>query len=146
MIRRITRATIFFTLWVTSVSALPPTANQPTVKIGKTIFRVEIARTDAEWSKGLMWRDFLAPLEGMLFVGKVQRPQTFWMKNTPISLDIIFISNDWKIVSIAKRTKPLSEDQIPSEGPAQHVLEIFAGQADMYHLKSGDRVEFLNIQ
>lgn len=96
--------------------------------------------------RGLMYREKLGLNEGMLFVGERERPQSFWMKNTLISLDIIFISKARRIVSIGQNAKPLSEDLIPSDGPAQYVLEILGGQAKALKFKAGDAVEFLNIQ
>jgi uncharacterized membrane protein (UPF0127 family) len=76
----------------------------------------------------------------MLFLGNTERIQTFWMKNTPLPLDLIFISADSQIVSIARRARPFSEQTISSEKPAQYVLEVRAGFADRYDLNDSTRV------
>ncbi|PIR22711.1 MAG: hypothetical protein COV44_06035 [Deltaproteobacteria bacterium CG11_big_fil_rev_8_21_14_0_20_45_16] len=105
-------------------------------------FQVEVMRTDAEWSKGLMFRERLGAREGMLFFGKIEQPRSFWMKNTYVPLDIIFISKDRKIVDIGKNATPLSEATIPSKAPAMHVLEVLAGTSDKLGFQPGDKVEF----
>lgn len=103
-------------------------------------FHVSLAQTPQEWARGLMFRERLGENEGMLFIGDREKPQTFWMKNTPVSLDIIFISKDWRIVDIQKNTKPFSEEPLPSKKKAMHVLEIKAGRSKAIGLKEGDRV------
>lgn len=113
------------------------------VEINGHRFTVEIARTSAEWAKGLMFREKLGPFEGMLFVGEEERSQSFWMKNTPISLDIIFISKDWKIVDIKAQTEALSEKSILSAKPAMHVLEIRGGRASELGIKLNQSVRWI---
>lgn len=138
---------IFIGLPLFSVSTHADPSNQKGfVSIHGTKFQVDVVRTDREWEKGLMFREKLGPREGMLFFGKVERPQSFWMKNTLISLDIIFISAKRTIVSIQKRATPLSLEPLPSKGPATHVLEILGGQADAFGIKEGMKVEFENIR
>lgn len=127
-------------------SAVSPTKESPGVRIRKQVIYVELARTPQEWQKGLMYRERLSPFEGMLFWGEVERPQSFWMKNTLISLDIIFISRGKKIVSISKRAMPMSEDLLKSSAPAQYVLEVLGGQSDKFKWEPGDSVEFLNMR
>ena len=134
---------IFLVAFLSSLLQVTPQQDLPSVKVNAVTFHVEVARSDEEWRKGLMFREKLGAHEGMLFYGKLERPQIFWMKNTLVSLDIVFISKNKKIVSIAKHTEPFSETPIPSAGPAQYVLEILAGQADAAKLKPGDKVEFL---
>ncbi|TVQ80401.1 MAG: DUF192 domain-containing protein [Bradymonadales bacterium] len=115
------------------------------VVIGEHRFVVELARSPQEWSRGLMFRDRLAPFEGMLFLGSEdseERTQQFWMKNVPISLDLIFISRSLKIVDIHHKATPLSEESIFSRQPALHVLEIRGGRSKELGIKLGDRVEF----
>src|SRR5215217_5907171 len=96
---------------------------------GKKIKRidVEIAENQAERSKGLMYRPYIPDSVGMLFIFDEAAPQGFWMKNTSIPLDIIYVDENKKIVSIAKNTKPYSEESIPSLGNAQYVVEVNAG-------------------
>jgi|SRR5882724_1076186 len=104
-------------------------------------FRVEIARTDTEREQGLMYRDKLAPDAGMLFFYPTDRPVAFWMKNTLIPLDMIFIKRDGTVLSIAERTVPFSEASIPSGEPVAAVLEVNGGTASHLGIKPGDRVE-----
>lgn len=112
------------------------------VTIRSQTFLVDVVRTPSEWARGLMYRERLAPHEGMLFFGKIQKPQSFWMKNTLVPLDIIYIDRSWRIVSIAKNAEPLSETPLPSLKPAMHVLEILGGRADALGIRPGDRVQF----
>ncbi|MFZ5669872.1 MAG: DUF192 domain-containing protein [Pseudomonadota bacterium] len=107
---------------------------------GPAAFRVEIADDEAERQRGLMFRDRLAPDAGMLFIWTRAAPRAFWMKNTLIPLDIIYIGADGRIVSIAAMTEPFSEEPIPSDGPALGVLEIAGGRAAQLGVKPGDRV------
>lgn len=91
---------------------------------------IEVAEGDSAQARGLMDRRSLPPMSGMLFVGDVVEEKSFWMENTPMPLDIIFIGPDSQVVSIARRTRPYSRESIVSDGPAQYVLEIRAGMAD----------------
>ena len=104
-------------------------------------FTVEVATTDAQQRRGLMYRTQLALDAGMLFDYVKPRHISMWMKNTLISLDMIFISNDGRIVSIAEHTEPFSLAVINSGGLAQAVLEVNAGTAARLGLKAGDWVE-----
>jgi len=107
---------------------------------GEHKFLVEIADDDAKRARGLMFREPLADDRGMLFQFPVASEQGFWMRDTPSSLDIIYIDPRGRIVSIAKHTTPFSEVSIPSNGPANGVLEVRAGRADEIGAKPGDRV------
>ena len=108
---------------------------------GRTRFFVEIADNDAERERGLMFRKSLAPDRGMLFDFKTPREVAFWMKNTLIPLDIIYIRADGTVLSIARNTTPLSEAPIPSGGPILGVLELAGGRAGEIGLMPGDRIE-----
>ncbi|SFT35808.1 hypothetical protein SAMN05444141_10182 [Pseudovibrio denitrificans] len=103
-------------------------------------FQVEVAETADDRAQGLMGRTDLKPDQGMLFIFPQSGLQYFWMKNTPTSLDIIFIGSDYKIKSIAANTVPFSEEIIPSGLPAKYVLEILAGRAAELGIKPGDQV------
>ena len=103
-------------------------------------FAVEMAETDDERSRGLMFRKELPEGKGMLFDFKVEQPVAFWMKNTYVSLDMIFIRADGRILSIAENTETLSERGVPSGGPVRGVLEVVAGTAKKLGIKPGDRV------
>ncbi len=99
---------------------------------------IEIAETDSARTRGLMQRTSLPEKGGMLFVFDREEPQGFWMANTPLSIDLIFVSADSHIVSIAKYAKPLSQETILSRAPARYVVEVPAGFADTYGLLEGD--------
>jgi uncharacterized protein len=109
-------------------------------KGGVRVFEVEMAVTPQEQEQGLMYRRQLADGKGMLFDMGKERPATFWMKNTYVSLDMIFIRADGTIASIAERTTPLSEARINSGAPVRGVLEVVAGTAKRYGIAPGDRV------
>lgn len=104
-------------------------------------FFVEIADEAGERAKGLMFRPHLAPDSGMLFRFPTESHVAFWMKNTLVSLDILFLRRDGRIARIAKETTPLSLDPIRSGEPVLAVLEVVAGTADRLGLQVGDRVE-----
>ena len=108
---------------------------------GKTYhFRVEIADTDTSRERGLMYRRSLAPDAGMLFDFKTPQEVAFWMKNTYIPLDIIFIGPDGRILNIAANATPMSEANLPSAGPVLGVLEIKGGRALELGIGPGDGV------
>jgi uncharacterized membrane protein (UPF0127 family) len=109
-------------------------------KTGAHAFLVELATTEAERSRGLMFRKSLAKDEGMLFDFEVEQPVAFWMHNTYIPLDMIFISGAGRVVHIAEHAKPLSDRFIPSGGPVRAVLEVIAGTASRLGIAPGDRV------
>jgi len=104
-------------------------------------FEVDLALTDAERTRGLMFRDKLGPYEGMLFDFYQEAPVSFWMKNTLIPLDMVFIAGDGTVRHIHANAKPLSTDAIPSEYPVRAVLEINGGSARLLGIKPGDKVK-----
>ena len=108
---------------------------------GEHSFLVEIADDDASRARGLMFRPPLADDRGMLFEFPDSAERSFWMRNTPSSLDIIYIDPQGTIVSIAKHATPYSEQPVPSYGPASGVLELRAGRADEIGAKPGDKVK-----
>jgi uncharacterized membrane protein (UPF0127 family) len=103
-------------------------------------FMVELADDAAERARGFMFRREIPPDTGMLFDMEVVRPVGFWMKNTYVSLDIIFIGEDGRVVGVAERTTPESEAVIDSGAPVRYVLELVAGTARKIGLKPGDLV------
>jgi len=109
-------------------------------KAGVRVFEVEMAETPEEQEQGLMYRRELADGKGMLFDMGEERPAVFWMKNTYVSLDMIFIRGDGSIASIAENTTPLSEARIYSNAPVRGVLEVVAGTAKRYGIVPGDKV------
>jgi uncharacterized membrane protein (UPF0127 family) len=109
-------------------------------KSGVHVFAVELASTPQEQATGLMFRRELPEGRGMLFDFHRDQPTSFWMKNTYIPLDMIFIRGDGRILRIAENTVPLSETLIPSGGPVRAVLEVIAGTAKRLGIAPGDRV------
>lgn len=104
---------------------------------GPVTLNVEIADDDAERSRGLMFRESLADNAGMLFHFQEPEMASFWMRNTILSLDIIFIAPDGRILNIADHTTPFSDAPIPAEGLTRGVLEIRAGRAEALGIKPG---------
>jgi uncharacterized membrane protein (UPF0127 family) len=107
---------------------------------GRHAFQVEIASNDATREHGLMERRYMAPDHGMLFEFDRDEPVAFWMKNTYIPLDMIFIAPSGVVTHIAANAEPLSERAIPSGGPSVAVLEVDGGIAASIGLKVGDKV------
>jgi uncharacterized membrane protein (UPF0127 family) len=103
-------------------------------------FAIEVATTAREQALGLMFRRSLPENAGMLFVYDPPQPAAMWMKNTLISLDMVFIAPDSTVLRIERNTEPFSTKVIPSDGPISAVLELNAGQADKIDLKRGDKV------
>jgi uncharacterized membrane protein (UPF0127 family) len=128
---------------VASADRLSAVELQPLEIVSKTgvhTFAVEMAVTPDEQAKGLMFRRQLPEGQGMLFDFQREQPATFWMKNTYVSLDMIFIRADGRILRIAEDTVPLSEALVPSGGPVRAVLEVVAGTAKKLGIAPGDRV------
>jgi uncharacterized membrane protein (UPF0127 family) len=109
-------------------------------KTGVHEFLVEMAENDAERAKGLMFRKELPEGRGMLFDFHREQEVSFWMENTYIPLDMIFIRGDGRILRIAENTVPLSTRIIPSGGPVRAVLEVIGGTARKLGIAPGDRV------
>ncbi|MDP4292526.1 MAG: DUF192 domain-containing protein [Bacteroidota bacterium] len=103
---------------------------------------IEVAQTPDEQEQGLMYRHSMADSLGMLFIFNVEEQQSFWMKNTYIPLDIIYVNGKKEIVSIAQNCKPLSEESIPSEGNAKYVVEVNGGYTAKLGLKKGDKIDY----
>ncbi|MGI8943435.1 MAG: DUF192 domain-containing protein [Qipengyuania sp.] len=105
-------------------------------------FRVELADTDEAQRRGLMFRTELGDNEGMLFPSDPPEVRSFWMKNTPLPLDIIFIGADGRILNIHANTTPYSTQSYASEGLASGVLELRGGRATELGIEPGDKVEW----
>ncbi|WP_051230957.1 DUF192 domain-containing protein [Kaistia adipata] len=118
-------------------------ADRPTVSVatrsGTHTLTIEWARTPSERAQGLMGRERMADGHGMLFDFGSEQPVYFWMKDTPLSLDMIFIKADGRTTRIAHGTTPFSEDVIPGGEPVRYVLELVAGGAKRIGLRPGDR-------
>jgi uncharacterized membrane protein (UPF0127 family) len=109
-------------------------------KTGVHAFQVEMAVTPEEKEHGLMFRRELPEGQGMLFDFQFDQNVAFWMKNTYIPLDMLFIRADGRILRIAENTEPMSERNIPSGGPVRAVLEVIGGTAKKLGIAAGDRV------
>lgn len=103
---------------------------------------IEIADNATETQYGMMYRKSMDPNTGMLFIMPAEQQQSFWMKNTYVSLDIIYINSNFEIVSVQKNAEPHSLKSLPSEGAALYVLEVVGGFADEHGLKKGDKIQF----
>ena len=103
---------------------------------------IEIADNEYETQTGLMYRTTLGVNQGMLFIFPDVSYRSFYMKNTKIPLDIIYIAEDKTIVSFQKNAKPLDESSLPSDAPAKYVLEINGGLSEEWQLELGDRIDF----
>jgi len=107
---------------------------------GERVFMVEVVRAEPERNRGLMFRHSLPDDGGMLFDYDPPQEIAFWMKNTFIPLDILFIDAGGRIITIAANTTPLSLERIPSSGAVRGVLEVKGGMAAKLGIKVGDRV------
>lgn len=103
---------------------------------------VEIAGTDFQRQMGLMYRDTLEPDHGMLFLFNREIIQSFWMRNTLIPLDIIYINSSREIVDIHTVTETMSDKSHPSAKPAIYVVEVNAGYSEEHGIKVGDKIDF----
>lgn len=110
---------------------------QPLAKID-----IEVADNEESRAKGMMFRKSNEENRGMLFVFPVEEGQSFWMKNTYISLDIIFVGKQKEILKIHKKATPRSTSSLPSEKQAMYVVEVNGGFTDKYDIKEGDRIDF----
>ncbi|MGC9362801.1 MAG: DUF192 domain-containing protein, partial [Candidatus Syntrophosphaera sp.] len=109
-------------------------------------FDIEIASSEQASMQGLMYRENLDESQAMLFDPEGLANTPFWMKNTYIPLDIIFIDDDNRIMNIVENTRPFSEERIYSDGIYRYVLEINAGLSEKHGLTPGDRIEWTKEQ
>ncbi|WP_119391662.1 DUF192 domain-containing protein [Taklimakanibacter lacteus] len=138
----------FFSFFIVTIAAAETPSGMPLVALTiesdggalKTGFTAELAATPAHRAKGLMFRTELADNRGMLFDFKETRSVSMWMKNTPLSLDMIFSDDHGKVLYIAHNTVPYSEDVITPGVPIYAVLEVKAGTAHRLKIRPGDRL------
>jgi len=109
-------------------------------------FDIETADTEYKRTTGLMYRKKMKDNQAMLFVFGEEAPRWFWMHNTYIPLDIIYLDKNRKIVSVQKNAKPLDDTSLPSNKPAQYVLEVKAGVYDRLGLQPGDSLAVSKIK
>ncbi|WP_231467693.1 DUF192 domain-containing protein [Novosphingobium sp. CECT 9465] len=124
------------------VSGLPIAPVTVTSGTQKRVFRSEVARTAPEQAKGLMFRTVLGDDEAMIFLRNPPDRAAFWMRNTVIPLDIVFIGLDRRIMNIAANAVPYDETPLPAAGPTLAVFEINGGLAARLGIKPGDRVDW----
>jgi uncharacterized protein len=127
--------------WAAACQAQPKVIIQ-TEKNRELTFQVEVADTPAKREIGLQYRRDLSPDRGMIFLFPRESRLSFWMKNTPIPLDMIFISSDRKIVGIVEQAVPFSTDSRSVPAASRFVLEINGGLAGRYGIKVGDSITF----
>ena len=123
-------------------------AGEPWVEVGGQRYYVEIADEPAEQARGLMFRDDLGANEGMFFIWRQAVPRSFWMRNTRIPLDIVYIGPELDIVGWSLDTPPCRTrncPSYPSGAPAQYVLEVNAGEMERLGVEIGERVQVGNI-
>jgi len=123
-------------------------ADQPWAEVAGQRYRVEIADDHDSRVRGLMFRDELAADTGMLFIWPSAAPRAFWMLNTRIPLDIVYIGPDWSIVGWSLNTPPCRTrncPSYPSGKPARYVLEVNAGEMERLGVALGDRVRVGNV-
>ena len=141
---RALRSFVFVLVGLVAFAAPVWPAGKQTLEIaskgGVHVFSVEIADNDAERAKGLMYRKELPEGQGMLFDFHREQEVSFWMQNTYIPLDMVFIRADGRILRIAENTEPLSTNLIPSGGPVRAVLEVVGGTTRKLGIAPGDRV------
>lgn len=103
---------------------------------------IEFARTSKEITDGMMFRKSMADTAGMFFIMPREEPQSFWMNNCYISLDIVYINSDQEIVSIAANAQPMSKESLPSGRPAKFVLEVNGGFCEKYGVSAGNFITY----
>jgi uncharacterized membrane protein (UPF0127 family) len=133
-------AAIAIAAWLLPAIAAASETLEIVTRRGVHVFAVELAATEEARSRGLMFRKELPQGRGMLFDFQTEQPVAFWMRNTYIPLDMIFIRGDGRILRIAENTEPLSERLVPSGGPVRAVLEVIGGTARALGIAPGDRV------
>jgi uncharacterized membrane protein (UPF0127 family) len=134
-------AFVFITLFAAIPGRAAPLQTLEIVsRTGVHVLEVEIADTGPAREKGLMFRKELPDGRGMLFDFHQEQDVAFWMQNTYVPLDMIFIKGDGRILRIEENTKPLSTNTIPSGGPVRAVLEVISGTSERLGLAPGDQV------
>jgi uncharacterized protein len=103
---------------------------------------IEIVQTEAERNQGLMYRTHMGEFQGMLFLFEKSEPQGFWMRNTYIPLDIIYVNEKKEVVSIQKNAIPMNEQSLPSGKNAQYVVEVNAGFSDRFGIEPGCTIRY----
>ena len=136
-------------IWLFAVPVQADPARYPVSIISadgaEFIYQLELAATPEDRSKGLMFRTDLPQTGGMLFVWSDEKQRSFWMKNTPLSLDILFFSVEKELVTSYQSTTPFSEEYLASGVPVAYVVELNAGQAEANGLHTGSVLRLPDI-
>jgi hypothetical protein len=111
----------------------------------KTKIDIEIANSDFDRQLGLMFRRHMDSKDGMLFIFPSEEMQAFWMRNTFIPLDMVFVNAEKKIVTIHRNTQTLSDQSYPSSAPAMYVIEVTGGFCSNHNIIEGDRINFIQL-
>lgn len=150
-----------FSLTIIACKSEPKTIEQPEITFSKQgelkLFKsttdsvvakidIEVSKTAFEIETGLMYRKSMKKNQGMLFVFNEIRERNFYMKNTRIPLDLIFLDHNKTVVSFQENTKPFSEASLPSNALAQFVLEVNAGLAEEWLLEVGDKMDYFEYK
>jgi uncharacterized membrane protein (UPF0127 family) len=114
--------------------------NNPKAKID-----IQIANNDFDRELGLMFRKQMDENKGMLFIFSEEAKQSFWMRNTLISLDMVFVNASNKIVTIHKNTQTLSDQSYPSTAPAKYVVEVNGGYCSKHNINEGDKINYIEL-
>ena len=119
-----------------------------TDSLGNDIINIDIEISDNEYERqlGLMNRKSMEETQGMLFIFNNEQPQSFWMRNTLISLDMLFINKNKEIVTIHKNTEVLSPRSYPSTEPSMYVVEVIGGFTDKYEIATGDKIFWIETR
>jgi uncharacterized membrane protein (UPF0127 family) len=119
-----------------------------TDSLGNTKIKIDLEIADNEYERqlGLMNRKSMEEKQGMLFIFQYERMQSFWMRNTLIPLDMMFVNKDNKIITIHKNTKTLSAQSYPSTAPAIYVVEVVGGFTDKYNIVIGDKIFWMGTK
>ncbi|HEX7406299.1 MAG TPA: DUF192 domain-containing protein [Candidatus Binatia bacterium] len=129
--------------------ALTACSHRPEVVIrssrGPVAVEVEVADTPESRARGLMYRNDMAPNAGMLFIFPNETEQQFWMKNTPLPLDMVFIGKEHRIVGIVADTQPFTTSPLGVPGRSQYVLEVHAGFCASHGISTGNQVDFVRV-
>ena len=125
----------------------PKQPSQPTSKVyvGDVAVNVEVVATEAKIERGLMYRQHLPPDDGMLFLLPVEKDWTFWMRNTLIPLDMLFIKRDFTVAGIVENAEPKTETIRRVGIPSVYVLEVNGGWAAQHRITAGAKVRFENV-
>jgi len=140
------KTSVVFLACLLALTACAGGAGGSWVEVGGQRFGVEVAKTDEERARGLMFRDEMPADRGMVFVHDSEDLQAYWMKNTKIPLDILYFDSKRRLVSQQRNVPPCSAGDrcppYPSEAPARYVLELNAGQAERLKLENGAEMKF----